>query len=133
MTPQLVQTGLSLIAILIVALLAWKLGLGGDPRIRSEAQARQLANEAEYGFDAVDVAIDRAGFGALLRDARGRVMLLRRHGVHFAARMIDSHAGAQLDRNFITITTSDRHFGTVTLDLGPRAQVWAGSFRRLGA
>ena len=127
-----VQVGLSALAIVLLAWLTGWLGLGGDVRLRDEAAARRLAGEAVHGFDAVEVTLDRAGIGGLLRDGRGRVMLLRRHGARFAARLLDSHAGARLDRNFLTITTGDRSFGTVTLDLGPQAQVWAGSFRRLG-
>jgi hypothetical protein len=60
-------------------------------------------------------------------------MLLRRHGVHFAARLLERHDGIRLDRQFLTIGTGERTFGTVTLDLGEQAQVWAGSLRRLGA
>ena len=126
------QLAASLIAILLVFQLARWLSLGGDLRIRDEETARRLAREAVCDFEAVEVALDRAGIGALLRDGQGRVMLLRRHGAHFAARLLDGHAGLQLNRNFLTIATSDRWFGKVTLDLGPAAQVWAGSFRRLG-
>lgn len=122
----------SLVAILLVFLLTRWLGLGGDVRIRDEDTARRLADEAVCGFDPVDVALDRAGIGALLRDGQGRVLLLRRHGAHFAARLVDDPAGVRLDRNFLTIATGDRWFGKVTLDLGPAAQVWASSFRRLG-
>ena len=122
----------SLVAILLVFLLTRWLGLGGDVRIRDEDTARRLADEAVCGFDPVDVVLDRAGIGALLRDGQGRVLLLRRHGAHFAARLIDDPAGVRLDRNFLTIATGDRWFGKVTLDLGPAAQVWASSFRRLG-
>lgn len=132
MTDLLVQLLLSLIGVIFVGLAAGWLGLGGDLRIRDEATARRLAAEAIDGFEAVDICIDRAGIGAVLRDREDRVLLLRRHGVHFVARLLDSHSGARLDRNFLTITTGDRHFGTVTLNLGPQAQVWAGSFRRLG-
>lgn len=126
------QLGASLVAIFLLYGLAVRLGLGGDLRIRDEAMARQLAADAVDGFEACELALDRAGIGALLRDGEGRVMLLRRHGAQFVARLLDNHAGARLDRNFLTIATPDRHFGTVTLDLGPQAQVWAGSFRRLG-
>lgn len=131
MNAQLIQLGLSLVAILFAFWLAGQLGLGGDVRIRSEAEARVLADNAICGFEPVDLAIDRAGIGALLRDAGGRVLLLRRHGAHFASRLLDSHAGIRLDRNFLTLATNDRHFGAVTLDLGPQAQVWAASLRRL--
>ena len=123
--------GGSLVAVLLLAAIAWKLGLGGDIRIRSEDQARQLAGEAIWGFDAVAVGLDRAGIAALLRDGQGRVMLLRRHGAHFAARLIESRSGVRLDRNFLTIAAGEASFGAVTLDLGANAQVWAGSLRRL--
>ncbi|MBS0256026.1 MAG: hypothetical protein JSS36_12680 [Proteobacteria bacterium] len=131
LNPLVIQLALSLPAILLVAWLVGRLGLGGDLRIRSEDQARALANSAICGFDPVDLAIDRAGIGVLARDARGRVLLLRRHGAHFASRLLDGHAGIRLDRNFLTLATSDRQFGEVTLDLGDQAQVWAASLRRL--
>jgi hypothetical protein len=122
----------SLVAILALFLFARWLGLGGDVRLRDEETARRLAQEAIFGFRPVEIGLDRAGIGALMRDAEGRVLLLRRHGTHFAARLLDDHSGVQLNRNFLTIATGDRWFGKVTLDLGPAAQVWAGSFRRLG-
>ena len=100
-------------------------------RLRDKEQAARLASQALWGFAAIDVALDRAGIGALLRDGAGRVMLLRRHGVHFAARLLDSHANARLDRNFLTIGTGERRFGELTLNLGDEAQVWAASLRRL--
>lgn len=122
----------SLLAIALLARLAKGMNLGGDPRIHDEAHARQLAEDAHCGFDAQAVAVDRAGFGALLRDGENHVLLIRRHGSHFAARRITSHAGVRLDGRFLTLSTDDRHFGTVTLDLGDQAQVWAASLRRLG-
>lgn len=131
MSGLLIQLGGSLVAILAAFWLAGRLQLGGDLRIRDEAEARALADNAICGFEAVELTIDRAGMGALLRDAGGRVLLLRRHGAHFAARLLDGHAGIRLDRNFLTLATNDRHFGAVTLDLGPQAQVWAASLRRL--
>lgn len=133
MTAQLIQAGASLLAILALAWLAWRLDLGADVRIRDEAEARRLAAEALCGFDAEDLALDRAGIGALLRDRMGRVMLLKRHGAHFAARLLDSHSHARLDRNFLTIGSGESTFGKVTLDLGDKAQVWASSLRRLGS
>lgn len=123
----------SLVAIMVVTWLARRMGLGGDPRIQHADEARALAEDAICGFDAQDVVVDRAGFGALARDALGRVLLIRQHGSHFAARQLTSHAGVRLDGRFLTIATDDRRFGTVTLDLGEQAQVWAASLRRLGA
>jgi hypothetical protein len=131
MSGQLLQFGGSLLAILGLAWVAHRLGLGGDSRIRDEAHLRELAEEALYGFEPVDLAIDRAGMGALARDSQGRVMLLRRHGAHFASRLLDNHAQSRLDRNFLVVGSGDKRFGEVTLDLGNEAQAWAASLRRL--
>lgn len=126
-----IQLALSVALILAVAWLTRKLGLGCDVRLHSEDEARALARAAVCGFEACDLALDRAGIAALARDRDGRVMLLRRHGAQFAARLLDSHAFAKLDRNFLTIGSGERYFAPVTLDLGEQAQVWAASLRRL--
>jgi hypothetical protein len=131
MTGQLLQFGGSLIAILALAWLARRLELGGDTRIRDEAHLRDLAEEALYAFDPVDIAIDRAGVGALARDRQGRVMLLRRHGSHFVSRLLDNHLHVRLDRNLLEVGTGEKRFGKVTLDLGDQAPAWAASQRRL--
>jgi hypothetical protein len=123
----------SLVAILVLAWLARRMGLGGDPRIHGVDEARALAEDAICGFDPQDVVVDRAGIGALARDTSGRVLLIRQHGSHFAARQLANHAGVRLDGRFLTIATDDKRFGKVTLDLGDQAQVWAASLRRLGA
>ncbi|MCX7284139.1 MAG: hypothetical protein NTX28_08845 [Novosphingobium sp.] len=121
----------SLAAILVLVWLTRRLGLGSDPRILSEDHARRLAEEAICGFDPHAVVIDRAGIGALARDALGRVLIIRQHGSHFAARLLASHASVRLDERFLTLATDDRRFGTITLDLGDQAQIWAASLRRL--
>jgi hypothetical protein len=131
MSGQLLQFAGSLIAILALAGIAHRLGLGGDTRIRDEAHLRELAEEALCGFEPVDLAIDRAGFAALARDAAGRVMLLRRHGSHFASRLLDNHLNVRLDRNLLTVGTGEERFGKITLDLGEQAPAWAASLRRL--
>lgn len=123
----------SLIAILALAWIAHRLGLGGDARVRSEDEVRALADEAIHGFEPVDIALDKAGMGALCRDARGRVLLLRRHGSHWASRLLDSHAHTRLDQGFLTLATADRRFGSVTFDLGDKAAVWAASLRRVAS
>lgn len=125
------RLGGSLVAILVLAGIAWKLGLGGDLRIRDEMHARELADEAVSGFAAVEVAIDRAGHAALLRDTDGQVLLLRRHGAHFASRLLTGHAHVRLDRHQLVVGTGEKRFGEVTLDLGPQAQYWAASLRSL--
>lgn len=121
----------SLVAILLLAALARWLGMGGDVRIRDEAHARELANQAVYGFEPVAVALDRAGIGALLKDAAGRQMLLRRHGAMWVGRLLDANAQARLDQGFLTIGTGEKTFAPVTLHLGDAAQVWAAGLRHL--
>ena len=126
-----IQFGASLVAIVVLAWIAHRLRLGGDARIRNEDEARALADEALHGFEPVEFAIDKAGMGALCRDRAGRVMLLRRHGSHWASRLLDSHVHARLDRTFLTLATAERRFGSVTFDLGDKAPVWAASLRRI--
>ncbi len=128
---MLAQLGGSLIAILALAGVARWLRLGEDLRLRDADHAKQLAGEAVYGFNAVDVAMDKAGIGALLRDAAGRQMLLRRHGAMWVGRLLDRRVEARLDRDFLTIGTGEKTFGKVTLHLGDAAQVWAAGLRRL--
>lgn len=128
---DLAKLGLSLVAILGLAGLARWIGLGGDERIRSPDHARRLANDAVDGFEPVAIALDKAGIGALLRDAAGRQMLLRRHGAAWVGRLLDGQTEARLDREFLTIGTGERTFGMVTLHLGEAAGAWAAGLRRL--
>jgi len=130
---DLIKLAASAIAILAVAGLVRWMGLGADVRIRNADHARFLASQAVDGFEAVDVALDRAGIGALLRDAAGRQMLLRRHGAMWVGRLLDDRVEARLDRDFLTIGTGEQTFGRITLHLGDAAQVWAAGLRRLPA
>jgi hypothetical protein len=128
---ELLKLAGSISAILFIAWLArfWK--LGGDVRIRSEAQAREIAQETLCGFDPVEIALDKAGMAALMRDANGRHLLIRRHGVQWAGRLLDHHNEARLDQNFLTVGTGEKTFGSVTLNLGAQASHWAAGLRNL--
>jgi hypothetical protein len=130
-TAELLKLGGSIAAILFIAWFARFLGLGGDVRIRSEEQAREIANETCCGFDPVEIAIDKAGIAALLRDAEGRHLLVRRHGVQWAGRLLDRHNDSRLDKNFLTVGTGEKTFGSVTLNLGSQASHWAAGLRNL--
>lgn len=127
----LIQLGASLVAVLFVAWLVGKMGLGGDPRIADDAHAIRLAEEAEAGFRGVEVARDRAGFAAIVRNGEGRQLLVRAHGNHFAARPIDAAVEGRLDKDFLTLTMPERTFGAVTLHLGKDAGMWASRMRDL--
>lgn len=131
MTLALVKLGVSLAAILALAGFAKFLGLGGDPRLADEADVRRVADMLVPGFEAVEIARDKAGIGALLRDADGRQLLIRQHGAFFAGRFLDRGVDARLDQNFLTIGTRDRTFGKVTLNLGDAAARWASGLRHL--
>lgn len=131
MTAELLKLAGSVAAILFLAWLAQHWRLGGDVRIRSDEQARSIADEIICGFDPVDIAIDKAGIGALMRDANGRHLLVRRHGAMWAGRLLDNHSKTRLDHNFLTVGTGEKSFGAVTLNLGERAQYWAAGLRHL--
>jgi hypothetical protein len=128
---DLAKLGISLVAILGLALVARWMNLGGDVRIRDLEHARYLANAAIEGFEPVAIALDKAGIGALLRDSQGQQMLLRRHGAAWVARLLDDRTEARLDHEFLIIGTGEKTFGTVTLHLGEAASVWAAGLRRL--
>jgi hypothetical protein len=130
-TAELIKLAASIIAILLIAGLAKYWQLGGDVRIRNNDDARRIAEEIDGGFEPVEIAIDRAGIAALLRDDTGRHMLIRRHGAAWAGRMLDRHSETRLNQNFLTVGTGERHFGTITLNLGELAQVWAAGLRHL--
>lgn len=119
----------SLAAILILYGVANMLKLGGDIRLQGESDALALA-DAE-GFDATDVAIDRGGLGAIARDAEGRHLLIRRHGVNWVSRILRAPLDARLDKNFLTLGTNEPAFGRITFDLGNAAAEWAASLRRV--
>ena len=128
---ELAKLGGSIAAILLLAWTAKRMGLGGDIRIRDNDHARRLAEEAICGFEPTDIVLDRAGIGALMKDASGRHLLIRRHGAQFAGRLLDGHSDSRLDQNFLTIGTGEKAFGKVTLNLGTEAQYWAAGLRHL--
>ena len=113
----------SLVAIFALAGIARWLDLGGDARIDRDDAVR-LAEE--QGFAVADIALDRAGLAALVRDDAGNFMLVRRHGAHFVAQPIRDAQSARLDHRFLSL-------GKITLDLGDQAGSWAASLRRIAA
>lgn len=125
-----IKFGSSLLAIVAIAWLVRRMGLGtAHERIRDEAHAIELAEEAECGFDGVAADVDAAGYGAIVRNAAGAMMLVRAHGNRFAARRIDTGFTARLDRNRLWLHSGERTFGSVELDFGSRAGVIASRLR----
>ena len=128
---ELAKLGGSIAAILLLAWTAKRMGLGGDVRIRDEDHARALAEEAVFGFQPERIILDKANIGALMKDAQGRHLLIRRHGAQFVGRLLDGHSDSRFDQNFLTIGTGDKAFGKVTLNLGAEAQYWAAGLRHM--
>ena len=121
MNALLTLTG-SLAGVLLLAGAARLMGLGGDLRLDGEDAARRIA--AENGFDAREIALDRAGLAALARDNDGQMLLIRRHGTHFMTERLRLPIDGRLDHRYLTL-------GRTTLDLGDAAAVWAASLRRI--
>ena len=116
--PALLQLVGSLAAIAALAALAWWLKLGPARRLESEADARREASEAADGFEPVEVALDREGRAALLRDGAGHILLLRQHGTHFAGRLLTPAAHARIDDRALVVDTAEKRYGRVRLELG---------------
>ncbi|SMQ69251.1 hypothetical protein SAMN06297468_1467 [Altererythrobacter xiamenensis] len=115
--PALVQFLGSLIAILALAGIALWLKLGPTPRLSDEDEARAAADEAVSGFEPVEIGLDREGRGALLRDAEGRILLLRPHGTHFAGRLLSPDARMATEGDVLLVDSAEKRFGTAQLTL----------------
>lgn len=120
----------SLVAILLLAGLAWWLKLGPQRRLDSDDAAREAAHEALDGFEPVAMARDRDGRATLLRDAEGRVLLLRQHGSHFAGRLLDQKARARIEGGALIVDNGERRYGVVRLDIA-EPETWRDAIARL--
>lgn len=111
---QLYLLGGSLIAILVLAGIAWALRLGGDG-IADEAQAMAEAEAALSGFVAERAVVARDGRAALVRGADGSIAVLKLHGARVAARLLPPSARAERTEAGLRVATGDARFGAVTL------------------
>lgn len=116
-SPILLQFVGSLVAIGLLAALAHWLKLGPTPKLVTEQDARNAADQVHDGFQAVEIGVDQAGKGALLRNADGQVMLLRAHGSHFAGRILPRNARMELSQDGLVINSAEKRFGTTQLQL----------------
>ncbi len=121
----------SLAAIFGLYWAARQLDLGGEIRIRDAEHARQIARDGEYGFTAVDVALDMAGYSALARDQAGRHVLIWLLGNRFVTRLLPPGVHARLDQRLLTIDPQEPGTVPVTLNLGEAAQHWAAGLRHI--
>ncbi|MCK0127063.1 hypothetical protein [Erythrobacter sp. F6033] len=130
--PQILIFAGSLIAILAITGLAKLLRLGGETAFCDEAEARRAAAEVEDGYEAVAVALDASGAGALLKDSSGRIMVIKPHGNQFAGRILTPDAMASISDERITVSTGEARFGDVDLTLANSAP-WAEAINRLNS
>lgn len=132
--PLVLQTAGSLVAILLLAGLAWWLRLGPALPLTSEDEVQRIAGEIEDGFASCTVACDAQGIGALARDAQGRVMLIRRHGNRFVGRVLTPLSKAVLrddtDACNIVIDCGESRFGKAFLTI-PDPGAWADAINQL--
>ena len=130
--PALLQFAGSLGAILALAALAWKLGLGppGAP-FTSDKAVREAANEAVIGFAPIQIARDAEGHAALAVDAEARILLLRAHGAATAGRLLGPLASARANGTTLTVATGERRFGDATLSGVPDAKAWVSRINAL--
>ncbi len=91
----------------------------------------ELAREADTAFEPETALPSSDGTAALVADHAGRVMVLRRHGAQFAARILGPGATATRADTILTVNPGDRRFGPVTLDLGDEAQAWESRINAL--
>ena len=115
--PALIQFAGSLVAILALAGIAWWLKLGPEPRLADDEAARIAADEAVSGFEPIAIGRDRDGRGAVMRDAAGRVLLLRPHGGHFAGRLLSGETRVRRDGDALEIDPGERRYGPARLVL----------------
>lgn len=120
----------SLGAVLFLAGIAWALKLGAPMRIDDAETADGLARDTRPGFRPADIALDSEGRAALVLGEDGAIILIRPHGARFAARVFRVPPGLSRQGGRLIITSKERMFGDVTLDLGEaEAARWA---ERLG-
>ncbi len=127
----LIKIAGSMLAIYAIYMLARKMGLGGDIRIRDAAHADQIVRDNLIDFAPVDIIVDRAGMAALLRDTHGSMVLVRKHGSHFVAQTLPLQTLARLDKRFLNLHLPPPASVRITLDLGEKAQYWASAMRHM--
>lgn len=132
--PLLLQTAGSLVAILALAGIARWLRLGGNPLLADESALRHAAGEVADGFEPVEFATTPDKAAALVWDAEGRIMIIKRHGNRFAGRVLGPDAKARLWREpgvtALEVDCGEPRFGKVFLDL-PDPEAWADAINRL--
>jgi hypothetical protein len=114
MTAQLIQIGGSIVAILVLAGIAWALKLGGGT-IADEAQARNDAEAILSGFESASVVLASDRKAALVHGRDGSVALLKIHGSQVAGRRLTPPLAVTESPEGLTVASGERRFGSVLL------------------
>lgn len=123
MASDLVQIGISVVAVSALVALTWLLGFRQEACLASAEEARELLRLAPGGFEPVAIALDADGKGAIARDAAGGVMVLLPHGNQFVARPVEPRAQLIVDRGQLR----GKAGRTFSLNLGDEAAGWTSA------
>ena len=97
---------------------------------QDDEEAAFAASEAIDGFDAVRIGRDTEGRSALMCDAEGRILLLKRHGNRFAGRLLGQSAEARVEGETLIVSTGERRFGGARLHIDD-AEAWVSAINAL--
>lgn len=108
-----IMFGVSLTAVLLLAGVAWLLGLGKAVRIDDD-EARGAAEHALSGFAAARALVAADGACALVLATDGRLAVVKRHGARPAVRLV-SWSAVRTTPAGLAIDTGERRFGVVNV------------------
>lgn len=104
--------GGSLVAILLLALAAKLLKLGGG-RISGEDEAMRAAEDILSGFEAARATVGSDGQAAIVHGRDGSVALLKVHGAKVAGRRLNGPVDATATGDGLRVASGEARFGTV--------------------
>ena len=108
----------SFAGVLALVGLAWLLRLGrSEPLTRDEVEAH--AAHQLLPAHVTDTFLSTDGRAAIVASDDSRLCLIKRHGAHPAARLLNSHLKWRKDGDALVIDPDDRMFGAVRLSLAP--------------
>jgi hypothetical protein len=111
----------TLLGVLVLAAIAWMIGLGRREPLTGDEVAERLTQE--YGPLALrTVLLSQEGKAALVFAHDGRMFAVKAHGADLASRELQRPLVATEEQDTLIIDTRDRWFGPLRLRLG-RAQL----------
>lgn len=117
MTPTLLvpmSVGVAVVAVLVLAGIAWAIVRTRGRRIGSVEDAAAAAEAALPGFATKGAVIGADGAAALAVDRTGRVAVMKRRGSRIATREV-AWLAVRATAKGIVVETGDRRFGLVAI------------------